>query len=331
MAQQQNSNRGFRFFRGNQQQATPTPVPQAVQPAPYNMSQQSTPVPVSPPVESNRRSSRDSDDEESSSRSKKSDHDSSDSKSEKKKSDKDEDSSSRKNSKDSDKESSKEKSSKESSEKSDKGSKSVTAADEATSTVADFLLAAHEGNYSKAEEFLTPEVQKYFASELSAIYGSLKTVLDKITGDGTIAQVTYTGEGRGEGFRIYADIEYKSGQTSTRRFDLIKLKGDWKIALPVGPGADEASESGTSGNPATSDASKTDSQNSDNTAAASDQSPASDTGAPAIIPPRISAAVPVPTQTPVVKATAPAIPTPQAVTKTTTTSALIDAPWKTKN
>jgi hypothetical protein len=108
------------------------------------------------------------------------------------------------------------------------------AADEATTAVAGLLRKANEGKYSEAFPYLTPELQKYFESEMSAINGSLKTVLDALTHGGDILSVTYVNATvRGEGVIVDAEMTFSGGQTEKRSFDVIKTKSGWKIILPV--------------------------------------------------------------------------------------------------
>lgn len=110
----------------------------------------------------------------------------------------------------------------------------LKAADEATTVVAGFLKQANDGYYSKATEELAPAIQKYFDSEISAVNGTQKTVLDELTANGTITMVTYINTTvRGEGAVVEAELGYEDGHTARRSFDLVKIKDDWKIVLPV--------------------------------------------------------------------------------------------------
>lgn len=111
-------------------------------------------------------------------------------------------------------------------------------ADAATTVVASFLKNANDGLYSKAAESLTPEIQKYFESDLSAVNGSMKSVIDAVTHSGTLKMVMYTNTTvRGEGARVEAELGFEDGTSENRSFDLIKIKNDWRIVLPVGPKA----------------------------------------------------------------------------------------------
>jgi hypothetical protein len=110
----------------------------------------------------------------------------------------------------------------------------LKAADEATTVVAGFLKQANDGYYSKATESLAPAIQKYFDSEISAVNGTQKIVLDELTANGTITMVTYINTTvRGEGAVVEAELGYEDGRTVRRAFDLVKLDDDWKIVLPV--------------------------------------------------------------------------------------------------
>jgi hypothetical protein len=108
------------------------------------------------------------------------------------------------------------------------------AADDATTAVARFLKSANDGVYSKALNYLTPETEKYFSSEISAVNGPLKTVLDGLTHNGNITMVTYANTTvRGEGAVVDAELGFDNGGTERHSFDLLKTKDGWKIVLPV--------------------------------------------------------------------------------------------------
>jgi hypothetical protein len=110
----------------------------------------------------------------------------------------------------------------------------LKAADEATTVVASFLKQANDGYYSKAADSLSPAIQKYFESEMSAVNGTQKGVLDELTANGTITMVTYINTTvRGEGAVVEAELGYADGRTTRRSFDLIKIDDKWKIVLPV--------------------------------------------------------------------------------------------------
>lgn len=106
--------------------------------------------------------------------------------------------------------------------------------DEVTTRVNEFLLAANNGEYTKAAGYLTPQLQKYFQSEMSVNAGGIKTVLDAISHDGGIRRVNY-GEVRlrGEGGRVETEIYYESGASEKRPFELLRIGGEWFIVLPV--------------------------------------------------------------------------------------------------
>ncbi|MGI8907284.1 MAG: hypothetical protein ACR2IE_12430 [Candidatus Sumerlaeaceae bacterium] len=107
-------------------------------------------------------------------------------------------------------------------------------ADEATTIVAGFLRSANDGVYSKAAGYLAPELQKYFESEMSAVNGGIKTVLDELTRNGDIRSVTYANATvRGEGAVVDAELTFGSGGPEKKMFDLLKTKTGWKIVLPV--------------------------------------------------------------------------------------------------
>lgn len=107
-------------------------------------------------------------------------------------------------------------------------------ADEATTNVNRFLDSANNGKYSEAADYLTPELQAYFKSEISALNGPLKTVLDQLTRNGDLRSVTYSNATvRGEGAIVDAELTFGSGAPERRQFDLMKVKNSWKIVLPV--------------------------------------------------------------------------------------------------
>lgn len=107
-------------------------------------------------------------------------------------------------------------------------------AEEATTVVGKLLKSANDGKYSEAVTWLTPELQKYFDSELSAVDGGAKTILDKLTRNGDIRSVTYASAiVRGEGAVVEADLTFGSGEPEKRMFDLLKTKSGWKVILPL--------------------------------------------------------------------------------------------------
>lgn len=111
------------------------------------------------------------------------------------------------------------------------------AADEATTAVGKLLKSANDGKYTDALSCLTPELQKYFDSELSALNGGVKTVMDKLTRNGDIRSVTYSNATvRGEGAVVDAELSFSSGSPQKVMFDLLKTKNGWKIVLPVNGG-----------------------------------------------------------------------------------------------
>lgn len=99
--------------------------------------------------------------------------------------------------------------------------------------VTDFLKAAHHGHYAEAARALTPPVQKYFEGEHSALGGGLKRVLDTITRDGTIRNVTSEATLRGDGARVESEIEYEDGSQGKWVFELLRTKEGWRIELDV--------------------------------------------------------------------------------------------------
>jgi len=120
----------------------------------------------------------------------------------------------------------------------------LKSADKATTVVASFLKLANDGFYSKATNHLAPAITKYFNSEISAVNGTQKTVLDELTANGTITMVTYVNTTvRGEGAVVEAELGYENGRTIRRSFDLIELENEWKIVLPVTPEAVSANNS----------------------------------------------------------------------------------------
>lgn len=108
-------------------------------------------------------------------------------------------------------------------------------AERARTVVAAFIKLANDGHYSKASDHLTPTLQKYFKSEISVVNGSLKSVLDEISGHGTIELVTYVNTTiRGEGADVEAEIQYQDGRQVRRSFGLMEIDDKWMIVLPVG-------------------------------------------------------------------------------------------------
>jgi hypothetical protein len=117
--------------------------------------------------------------------------------------------------------------------------KLARAAEDATTAVNKLLKSANDGKYSEAVTYLTPELQKYFESEISVVNGSLKTVLDQLTRNGDMRSVTYANATvRGEGAVVEAELTYGNGTPERRTFDLINTKANgWRIVLPVGNGS----------------------------------------------------------------------------------------------
>lgn len=112
--------------------------------------------------------------------------------------------------------------------------KALEQVDKATTVVAEFLKLANNGYYSKANDKLAPSIKKYFESEIAAVNGTEKTVLDELTHNGNINMVTYVNTTvRGEGAVVEAELGYQDGTTQRRTFDLIKMDEDWKIVLAV--------------------------------------------------------------------------------------------------
>jgi len=192
--------------------------------------------------------------------------------------------------------------------------------DAATSAVGDFLKEGNNGYYSKAAAYLTPQLQKYFDSEISAPMGGLMSALDRITREGTIRLVRYSNwRGRGELGRIDAEITFASGQAEKRAFDLMKIDGKWRLVIPVDGGGATPT-----------------------TAAAPAPPPPAATPAP---PPEAAEPQPTPARPATQpQSSAPASSTPKPVeafakidaairaeADASTQSALSDAPWKSGN
>jgi hypothetical protein len=167
--------------------------------------------------------------------------------------------------------------------------------------VTEFLKAAHHGHYAEASRCLTPAVQKYFEGEHSALGGGLKRVLDTITRDGTIRNVTSEAVLRGDGARVEAEVEYEDGVKNKWAFELLRTKEGWRIELDV-PSVMATAKAMASAKPAP---------------------------APAVTP---VAAQPTPPPAPPAAPETPA-PTPQqnanpTAPAATPQSVLSDAPWK---
>lgn len=196
----------------------------------------------------------------------------------------------------------------------------------ATQVVWDFLQEANNGQYAAANKMLTPQLQKYFDSELSPIYGTLKQTLDEITHDGAITTVTFANARvRGAGARVDAVLEFQLGARENRSFELLNMrteekgaKPEWRVTLKPSMRAGQ-SHVAPADTPASSGAPVTVIKN---------------TAAPSPSPtPALTAIPATPSPSPTVSATPTTSPAPQqpsasAATKATTTSALSDAPWK---
>jgi hypothetical protein len=100
--------------------------------------------------------------------------------------------------------------------------------------VARFLQNANDGRYSQARALLTPEVQKYFDSEFSAVHGDLMSVLDGLTKDGQLSLIRYPlANVRGEGITVVADMQYRDGTSREYRFRVVQSGKDYRIALDL--------------------------------------------------------------------------------------------------
>jgi hypothetical protein len=189
--------------------------------------------------------------------------------------------------------------------------------DAATSAVGDFLKEANNGFYSKAALYLTPQLQKYFDSEMSAPMGGLTAALDRVTREGTIRLVRYSNwRGRGELGRIDAEITFASGQAEKRVFDLVKIDGKWRLQIPVdGGGASPTTPSAAPAPPAATPA-----------------PPPPDASSPVATPERPSSPQASASSTPKpVEAFAKIDAAIRAEADASTQSALSDAPWKAGN
>ena len=93
-------------------------------------------------------------------------------------------------------------------------------------------MAANEGNYTEAGEYLSSEVHSSMEGGLGALAGGMKGIWDDTTREGTIERIEVLGETvRGEGAEVRFRIHYKSGEAVDEEEPLIKQDGKWKIAL----------------------------------------------------------------------------------------------------
>ncbi len=96
-----------------------------------------------------------------------------------------------------------------------------------------FYKAANEGRYSDAEQYLSTDTLTAIKGPLGQKAGGFKKISDDNTRNGQIKEIEITKEDiRGERATVYARIVFKDGQTKNDDVtELIKEKGDWKIAL----------------------------------------------------------------------------------------------------
>jgi hypothetical protein len=100
--------------------------------------------------------------------------------------------------------------------------------------VARFLQAANDGKYSTARSLLTPEVQRYFDSELSPLNGDLMGILDDLTKDGQLTLIRYPlANVRGEGITVVAEMQYRDNSSAQHRFRVVEVNKNYRIALDV--------------------------------------------------------------------------------------------------
>ncbi|MCX7018911.1 MAG: hypothetical protein NTY46_07975 [Candidatus Sumerlaeota bacterium] len=222
-------------------------------------------------------------------------------------------------------------------------------ADEATSAVSEFLASANKGVYSRAGAYLTPQVQKFYDGDAGIARGGLKAAMDELTREGDILRWTLKATVRGEGGRVNATIEYRSGQSERRTFDLLKIDGKWRIffapgVMPSGPAAALPSPAASSNAAASESAPVALAPLSAKPVSEyAITNPPDQTPVPAPAPPPVAtpAPTPAPSPSPAVSLPEPAKPPPVSDaaktpdntpkppdTAQTSKSALSDAPWQ---
>jgi Domain of unknown function (DUF4878) len=104
--------------------------------------------------------------------------------------------------------------------------------DSPSSVIKKLFENCNAGNYSKAEAALSPDAQQFLQGTIGALAGGIKGICDKGTRNGTLSSVEILTEStRGEGADVTARLHYKDGSTNDDHESLVKVDGDWKIAL----------------------------------------------------------------------------------------------------
>lgn len=97
-------------------------------------------------------------------------------------------------------------------------------------TVAAAYMAANEGRYSEAKEYLSSAVIKVAEGDLGALAGGLRGMWDEITRNGTIREIEVLSEEvRGEGATVRFKIHYEDGRTKNEDEPLVQEDGQWKL------------------------------------------------------------------------------------------------------
>lgn len=89
-----------------------------------------------------------------------------------------------------------------------------------------FLMAGNAGQYSTAEQYLTPSMKTVVTA-----FGGIKHIMDQETRNGKIDRIQIlTTQVRGQGAHVTYRIYYKGGQTRDDDDDLIQIHGNWRIS-----------------------------------------------------------------------------------------------------
>ena len=91
-------------------------------------------------------------------------------------------------------------------------------------------MAANEGNYSKAEKYISSQLLDVAKGSLGALAGGIKGLWDEATRNGTIQKIEITKEKvRGEEATVYFKVFFKDGKIRDDKEVLIKERGRWRI------------------------------------------------------------------------------------------------------
>jgi len=94
-----------------------------------------------------------------------------------------------------------------------------------------FYLACNNGNYSVAEQFLVPEVNRVLTRHIGAVDGGLHEICDEATKQGHLQRVEILQQDvRGEVAKVRYRLYYADGSAIEESQGLVAKRWVWKIA-----------------------------------------------------------------------------------------------------